>query len=490
MFHCLIFNFEKKNASRQLGPYRIAHWLRENQWDAEVVDFALHFSLDELAELVRSRITENTKFIGFSFLFNGWPLLAESFAIFLKQEYPDIILIAGSSSLIYEHMSVDYYVWGFGEVAIIKLLKNLFSNGAAISTTKHFATQLINSLEYPAYPLDNYSVEYQPRDFLEPWEFLSIETGRGCRFKCTFCSFSILGVKDDHSTSANSFEHQLNTNYNRWGIKNYIIAEETFNDRTEKLSKFSSIVQKLNFDPWFSAFIRFDLLLSRNDDKKILEDMNVLGQYYGIETFNNHSAKLFRKGTDSDKIKQGLIDIKSYYKNHSKNYRGTISLIIGAPYEDPTSILNTRDWLIKNWSDQSIATYPLTIPVTGQLSDLTRNYKKYGYEEISYNSLENKHPTENDILATIKSRSKNSLIWKNSEMDLVEAYKLNLLFNEARDKYNFKKSPFLLSEFTGENSTLEEKLKLQYTASETNMFKKEENRWYREYKLKKLNWTK
>jgi len=40
MDHALIFGVHDMMPHRFLGPHRIAHYLRNNGWDIEVVDFA------------------------------------------------------------------------------------------------------------------------------------------------------------------------------------------------------------------------------------------------------------------------------------------------------------------------------------------------------------------------------------------------------------------------------------------------------------------
>ena len=67
MFKGLIFNgFSDKNttAERSSGAYRIAHYLRQQGWDIEVVDHFVRWPFEKLKELLKSR--KDLKFIGFS----------------------------------------------------------------------------------------------------------------------------------------------------------------------------------------------------------------------------------------------------------------------------------------------------------------------------------------------------------------------------------------------------------------------------------------
>ena len=487
-------NIEERSHTRSLGPYRIAHYIREQGWDAEVIDYCAHWSQDELQELCLSRITSDTKFIGFSSLFTGWTSHIEKFSIFLKKFYPNIIQISGSSSLPNASMSiVDYHIYGFGEKALDVLLKYLFSNGDPPVSIKYFDTNLIDASKYPAYPLEDYTVLYEDRDYLQPWEFLSIETGRGCKFKCSFCNFSVLGVKGDYSTSQNSFEKQMNENYNKWGIKNYVIAEETFNDRTEKVEKFSQVIQRLNFDPWFAAYIRADLLISRKHEVEHLANMNVYGQFYGVESFNQKTAKAIKKGMDRGKMKDGLLMVKEYFEKNSNKYRGNISLIVGAPYETKQSLDNSLNWLVDNWKTQSFTAYPLGIPIYGRQSILSDTYESQEYTEVSLSELYNKHDKKtvdkvyqkNNIVKDNKVLEKKWLMWKNKQMDVVEAFKIHDKMYDVMRKEKFKKSTFAVAEFSGKDSTIEDKLSLDVNA--VKKFRNEELAWVEDYKSLKLS---
>lgn len=493
MFHSLIFNVEGRSLSRNLGPYRIAHWLRGKGWDAEVIDYTLHWTLEELQELVESRVTKNTKFFGFSFLFGEWTDTIEKFAVWLKIAYPHIPIISGSSSLPKRTIAVDYHVWGFGETALDKLLMYLFSNGEALKFENIDGVKVINATLYPAYPLKEYSVHYEDRDFIQPWEFLAIETGRGCKFKCSFCNFTILGVKEDHSTSAESFEKQLTENWEKWGVTNYLIAEETLNDRPEKLEKFAKVVSNLNFDPWFAAFLRLDLMLSRKNEPQALKDMNVLGHFYGIESFNWPTAKAIRKGLAPEKVKEGLLQMKDFFSDTNR-FRATISLIIGAPLESMESLHNTLDWLLENWTDQAVKASPLGIPHENKAnrhSTLSTTYKDYGYKEVSLDVLNRRHgqkPDMDDIFRNIETRARTAMVWENPEMDIVQAWEFEKMFKQTIINNGFKKTTFALAEFAGVNATIDDKL--SHSMLDVHGWQKEEFEWYSLYKFKKLCWTK
>lgn len=412
-----------------------------------MIDWANHWSLAELIELFESRHTNNTRFLGFSCLFSIWCQTLEDFCCWVKSKYPDVIILCGSAVLpAFKSVYIDYYIQGFGEHALMALLQWLFSNG----TRPKFDIKKINNKliirandTYPAFPMSSVLVIYETRDFIQPSEWLTIETARGCKFRCKFCNFPVLGVKGDYSRTADDFELQLKDAYYRFGTTNYTLVDETFNDRTEKITKFADVVEALDFQPWFAAYIRADLMISRPQDRQELLRMNVLGQFYGIESFNNESAKAVGKGMDSERIKQGLIECKDYFQKHSNNmYRGTIGHIIGLPHETCSSLESARQWLAQNWLGHDYAVYPLSIPVDelSRPSEFSLDYKKYGYESLSGNTV-----TSLDT-ALAKGTGVNSMLWKNSHMDIFQAVGHTETWVEQKYRMDFRPGGFRLAQ--------------------------------------------
>lgn len=428
MYHGLMFSYRKERVERGNGAHRIATFLRSYDWDIEVVDFCSDWTVDELKELVRSRVNTDTKFFGFSSFINWWPKEANKFTAWLKQNYPDITtIIGGQGCLLTPAENIDYWIDSFGEFAVLELLKYITGNTSSYTSLniENFeGKKVIRALHnFPAWKMPSYRVIYQARDFLEHYEMLTIETSRGCKFKCDFCNFPILGVKDDVSRSAEDLREELVFNYNEFGIKNYTIADETFNDRKEKISKYADMVQRLDFDPWFMAFMRADLLIHQRPLWDDMLAMGLGGHFYGIETFNHEAGKIISKGMHPDKLKQGLIDIRKHFEP-SGLYRGTVSLICGLPKETPETYWDGINWCIENWSNQSVTSWYLEIidkevQLSNQ-SEFTKNLEKYGLRKRMA-------AVKPEILSFFPGVN-NVMIWEHDDMDEIEAIEIMKVF--------------------------------------------------------------
>lgn len=419
---------------RTAGGHRIATYLREKGWDIEVLDFVMGWKLDQLKEFARSRITSKTVFIGFGGTFPIWGTTLSEFFDWIKKEYPSVTVIAGGQISNLYKIKADWYVNGFGERALEALLKHLTGN-----SDERLKYQLWEggrkivkgNLDYPSFPMKSLKIKYEDRDFILPNETLVTELGRGCIFNCKFCNFPILGVKEDHSRDADDLYEELQDTYDRFGVTQYHIADETVNDYTEKLEKFASAVRRLDFRPLMTGFARADLVVARPQDWDIMIEMGFVAHHYGVESTNPQSLKVVGKGMHPDKLLPGLLKAKEYFKKHNNGvYKGQVSLIAGLPYETNDSLDNTFKWFKENWKTENVLLFPLYIPKNdgGDVaSKLSEDWGKYGYRETKRNlfPIINRYyknlPTQygvNDILI-----DNTGISWENDEWNVAEVYK-------------------------------------------------------------------
>jgi radical SAM superfamily enzyme YgiQ (UPF0313 family) len=436
MNHAVIFSVRSNPWERSSGAHRIATYLRKNGMDIEVVDFTPYWDIAVLKEFVKKSVTDKTVFFGFSIFFTFWNQNMTEFLQWLKETYPHIKTVAGGQGVLQtEVIGIDIWIDSYGETAILELAKKLAGNSTAgiVFSTEYFGSRkVIKALQsYPSYNLDDYSVIMESRDHLEPWEWLTVEFSRGCKFSCAFCNFPILGVKHDTSRTKESFEYEMKYNYDNFGIDRYYVADETFNDRIEKISKFADVVESLDFDPFFSGFIRADLL-SKPGMIEELARMNFGGQYYGVETFNQQSGKVVGKGLDPERVKKLILDTKDYFLKNNRIYRGTISLIVGLPYDTVESWKENSQWLRENWISEGLIIFPLLVEdiSDGKLLDQTnaskfaQNLKKYGFRSMGTATID-RFKSDVAFYDYIESSySTSEVIWEHDTMNLFEAKKI------------------------------------------------------------------
>lgn len=428
--HALIFSFNPPSMSgRNSGAHRIATHLRSHGWDIEVIDFADMWSFEELKEVARQRVTPKTKFFGISqFGYNDYGSSPDGvqFMSWVKQTYPDIKIILGAQLIDRAYPHVDYVVSGYAEVSIMVLLKYLFGNSIVPPIMREFrGIKYIDSQnDYIAHPWNDCSIYYQDNDYIMPNEWGVTEFSRGCKFACKFCTSTILGVKSKTIRDVENVEKELLYNYNKYGITNYFITDPTFNTESDKITAYADLVERLPFTPYFSGFIRPDLLVKRKQDREELLRMNFLGHFYGVETFNEKASKYIGKG-NPEMVKNGLIEVKDFFMSRNNKYRGLVNLIAGLPYEDKQSLESTIEWVKQNWKGQSARMNALMIqsedhPFPSQLS---MEYAKLGYRQ-SAKTIEDMHTDE--LVQIFKGLTRvadngECMQWENDNMDIYEA---------------------------------------------------------------------
>lgn len=469
MYHALIFQSFPLQAKRPGGGHRIATFLREHGWDVEVIDWVDQWSLSELQELVKSRVTSNTKLFGFSTFFAHWPQSVEDFSVWLKSAYPEVLsILGGQSRPRMDSKGIDLYVTGYGENAILAVIEKMLGNSGPLTPIiydNRFTDKkvILANHSYPSYPMKSLMIKYETRDYIQSNEWLTVEYSRGCMFKCLYCNFPVLGVKGDYTRDADDYVEQLTHAYDNWGVTKYIAADETFNDRTDKIIKFAEATEKLNFVPYISAFIRADLLVSRKQDWDHLIGMRLLAHYYGVESMHSPSAKSIGKGMASERLQEGLIEAKTYFNQHTDNlYRGHISLIAGLPHETRDTLEKTANWCVDNWSGEGSEMWPLEIPINETLdvpSLLTTKWREYGYRPRSEELVETDSKDMVDDYTNISHVAYN-LDWVNDNMSYRDAM---VIATQLREKMiiNGGVGAFGLQEFSYSLS-LEDTLKLRY----------------------------
>lgn len=373
-----IYNWGTWTPSRSFGAHKIATHLRQQgNWDVEVLDFFSLWSYDELYAFIDSRIHKDTVFVGFSTMFGPqtWQLKKQHrIARYIRKKYPHVALVAGGMQFnCFADVNADYYVKGRGENGIVALLKWLTRSGPMPKMTYIRARGKWNNKrynvvdcveDYPAHPKPRVQTIYEDRDYILPNETLTTELSRGCRFACRFCHYYPLAVKDDYTRDADDFENEMRDNYDRFGVTNYLLSDETINDRTEKLEKFGAICKSLPFDPVFHGYMRADLLVTRGQREwDAALEMGIVGHWYGIESFHEKASKFVGKGMKPDRMKQGLFDIEDYFTKNSPTgyFDMSASLIMGLPYEPLESIRATNNWLNEHWSHRLFDCYPYVV---------------------------------------------------------------------------------------------------------------------------------
>ena len=96
---------------RSSGAHKIASFLREHNYNIEVIDYIHAWSFEQLKILVEDRITKDTLFFGFSSTFPiATPELLK-LVDYLKEQYPDIPTVAGSQNISMKELNCEWQIF-------------------------------------------------------------------------------------------------------------------------------------------------------------------------------------------------------------------------------------------------------------------------------------------------------------------------------------------------------------------------------------------
>jgi radical SAM superfamily enzyme YgiQ (UPF0313 family) len=352
MYHGIFFTegTTQNWLGRGYGVYRLASELRKYGFKILVVDWAFAITIDLYKQILDLAVGDETLFVGFStsifpyrmqdvegkkdvsllqasyareasknflnlvnedWYSSNMPMQfakgnAEPWLKYIKEINPKIKIVVGGSKT-WEYFGtplVDHFFIGVAETMFIDWIfseskrtpRMLFNKIVDYDTKGQGNKERFNFVES--------TTTYQEEDFIKPYEALSLEVGRGCRFSCRFCSWPLIGQKNikDYVKTPEIIEQELLENWNKWGTWKYFITDDTFNDTTEKLLAFREIIKKLPFKPAFWGFFRLDLISAHPEQIEIIKDCGFRDIVVGIETMHPVAGKAIKKGANKNLI--------------------------------------------------------------------------------------------------------------------------------------------------------------------------------------------
>ena len=371
---------------RTIGAYQIAHWIRKHGYSARVIDFCPKLGAEKVAEITEKWITDETVAIGVS---SAWwsqafslsegikkvnpswkepDWLLESRTI-IENKFPKLKWIAGGSAVERGFHSLNWIKFqGHAEEELIKWLDH-----------EHNKFKLRSLFEIKT--LDH---RFTKEDFILPQEALPIELGRGCKFKCRFCNYPLIGKKPGtYLRDINCLKDEILYNYENWGTTKYFFLDDTVNEDDEKIKSLAEMVQSLPFELSWVGYNRADLIYAKPHTAQWLLDSGLKSAFFGIETFNKDAAKMVGKGWSGVHGKDWLPKLQSdIWKNKASIF---CSFIVGLEPETEKDLWDTFNWCktsgIADWTWSNLFIHSTKLSnINKWTSEFDREHAKYGYE--------------------------------------------------------------------------------------------------------------
>ena len=407
-------NTDTFSQTKLLGIHKIAYMLRQAGYEVAVINHLSIFTIDEVKHILSNLVNSQTVFVGFNTIFYkkivanssndlfrdpDWGLLLphgieynDEIRQLILSKNPNTKLVLGGPTAydLPNYKIFDYVVVGYAEISVVNLANHL-SRGERLEKSHRsvYGPVIVNDAKASDYNFELSHIKYEDHDCVLPNEVLYLEVARGCIFNCTFCAFPLNGKKKfDYIRNKELILQELLDNYNRFKITKYIFADDTLNDSVEKCRMIYEVSKMLPFQLEFWAFIRLDLLAAHPETIDMLIESGLRSMLCGIETFNQKTAVAIRKGGSREKLIATIAQIKDKWGD-LVHVQG--SFILGLPYEDMNSMNQTIEYLLSDrnrldsWHVQSLKIrHPKYHDASsnGFISDIDKNYEKYGYRNI------------------------------------------------------------------------------------------------------------
>jgi hypothetical protein len=392
---------------RSLGPYRIASELKKHGYSAVVIDYTQYMTLEEINTAVDNHLTATTLWVGYSSTFfylmkagmhtsyekmyqtNTKDRMSSIYKNIRAKSNAKIVFAGAYALLSHADSEVDYYLAGYGDVSTVDLTNYLAGKK---DTLDHYTekeidgkkTIVIDSGKYPEPKMDTLQTFYHDKQFcLLPGEGIPLEFARGCIFKCKFCSYPLLGKKK--GTYIRDMEEVRDELLQLWetnGTESFYVTDDTFNDDNDKMEAFHKLFTSLPFKPKFSCFLRLDLIDRFPHQADLLLEAGLVGNFFGIESFNHKSAKSIGKGLHPERVKERLKWVRDKWKDKVNT---GVGLIIGLPYDDEKyfqelyDYVHSEDYPVQHTSFNALHITDTKNGVNLYGSEFAMNPEIYGY---------------------------------------------------------------------------------------------------------------
>ncbi len=218
----------------------------------------------------------------------------------------------------------------------------------------------LDSLPWPAYHLfkmERYTNLQPATDHVDGARSFSILTSRGCPYRCTFCSQSIMPIKWRSRSPENVLEEWRHLVVDM-GAQEIGVLDDSANIRVKRLEQLAHLLieNKLNHVPWiFVNGIRANL--ASKELLALLKQAGLKRVAFGVETGDPDILLSIDKKVDLDTIRQA-------FKNAKEVGLETIGFfIIGLPGETRETMQRTIDFAIE--LDPLIANFSMMTPYPG-----------------------------------------------------------------------------------------------------------------------------
>ena len=298
----------------------------------------------------------------------------------IKKINPDVkIILGGYHPTIFSkewvERGVDFVVKQEGEITLKELISVISSNdepdkvlgitfkknGEVVENEdREFIQNLdeIPSARWDLINLKNYNLFFR-KDGLTA----SVETARGCPYKCSFCTVPVMWRGIHRYKSVDRVLDEINSLY-KLGVKQIAIIDDSFGINIERDKNICEQIIRKNFDISWGSFIRADTVLNHPDFVNIAGKSGLRFVYIGFESTSEELLDRYNKKYEY----LSADDYKKVYEVLKKNRVFVLGLFVtGHPLEINSIVSSNK------FCDASSYSNLRPIPKTAIFNDLIKD---------------------------------------------------------------------------------------------------------------------
>ena len=226
---------------------------------------------------------------------------------------------------------VDHIVVGEGEISVPKIVEGELRERVVVGER---VTDL-DSLPRPSWE----EFIYRNYDWTSPWSdaypVYTMNTSRGCPFRCTFCSVNAVWGRSYRAMSAERVVADVEHMVTYYGAKGIFFREDHFTLDKHRTQKICELLLKKNIRVEWYCETRVDQL-GDPEYQALMARAGCRAFYIGVESGSPRMLELFKKG---ERVEQF---VRAFEIAHSLGIKTYASLVVGTPYETEEDLLLTE----------------------------------------------------------------------------------------------------------------------------------------------------
>lgn len=396
-----------KDPSMSLGQASILANLLKNGVEVSTQAYSVNhddFSADKVSEEIINNAEENTDVALGSFVWNE-KHVQKILNNLKKEKFPGRIILGGpqisyvKNGLEKYYPQADIFVRGYGEEAMVKLLKS--SEEKPEIEGVHYAGSQDKGISA------NVDLESLPSPYLDgiikPQRFIRFETQRGCPFRCSFCQHR----ESDVSKTRRNFALPRVMQEIDWITQNKVIQDvavldPTFNSGPQYLQVMDRFIEG-EYSGKLALQVRPEMIKPEFMDRIV--GLNKTGRVViecGVQTIHKNEQKLIDRPNNMKALERNLREAKE------RGIETEVSLIFGLPGQTPESFSQSIDFC-KDIGVNKIFAFPLMLLRGTPLFDMKKMLQMRESDDIN---LEKINRIQSDIPHVISSYSFDEKDWQ------------------------------------------------------------------------------